>query len=63
MAAVTGAAVILGFRPTAGPAQWIEATAFLTLFVFAITWLSVGLAGLLLDFLVQESYCTSTPLL
>ena len=43
IAAVTCAAVLLGFRTTAGPAQWIEATGFLTLFVLAITWLSVAL--------------------
>ena len=43
MAVVIGVAVLIGFRPTAGPAEWLAAAGVLTLFVFAITWLSVAL--------------------
>jgi ABC-2 type transport system permease protein len=43
MAVVIGVAVLIGFRPTAGPAEWMAAAGVLTLFVFAITWLSVAL--------------------
>jgi ABC-2 type transport system permease protein len=43
MAVVIGVAVLIGFRPTAGPAEWMAAAGVLTLFVFALTWLSVAL--------------------
>jgi ABC-2 type transport system permease protein len=43
MAVVIGVAVLIGFRPTAGPAEWLAAAGVLTLFVFALTWLSVAL--------------------
>ncbi len=39
---VTGVALLVGFRPTAGFTDWVAATGLLTLLVFAITWLSVG---------------------
>jgi ABC-2 type transport system permease protein len=45
-ALVTGLAVALGFRPTAGPAAWIAAIALVVAVAFALTWLSVAL-GLL----------------
>jgi ABC-2 type transport system permease protein len=43
MAVVIGVALLIGFRPTAGPVEWIAATGVLTLFVLALTWLSVAL--------------------
>jgi ABC-2 type transport system permease protein len=43
MAVVIGVALAIGFRPTAGPVQWMAATGLLTLFVLALTWLSVAL--------------------
>jgi ABC-2 type transport system permease protein len=43
MAVVIGVALLIGFRPTAGPVEWITATGLLTLFVLALTWLSVAL--------------------
>jgi len=33
MAVVIGVAVLIGFRPTAGPAEWMAAAGVLTLFV------------------------------
>ena len=39
---VVGVAVLIGFRPTAGLGEWIAATAVLTMFTFALTWLSVA---------------------
>ncbi len=43
MAVVIGVALLVGFRPTAGPLEWAEAAGLLLLFVLAITWLSVAL--------------------
>ena len=43
MTAVTGAAVLIGFRPSADLPQWLAAIGLLALFVLAITWLSVSL--------------------
>jgi ABC-2 type transport system permease protein len=43
MAVVVGVALLVGFRPTAGPVEWLAALAVLTLFVLALTWLSVAL--------------------
>ncbi|WP_433384423.1 ABC transporter permease [Micromonospora sp. KLBMP9576] len=41
---VVGAvALLVGFRPTTGPAGWLAAAGMLTLVAFAITWLSVAL--------------------
>ncbi|KAB1908715.1 ABC transporter permease [Micromonospora tulbaghiae] len=40
---VVGVALLVGFRPDAGPAQWLAAAGLLTLTAFAITWLSVAL--------------------
>ena len=36
-------AVVIGFRPTTGPLEWLAAVGLLTLTSFAITWLSVAL--------------------
>ena len=40
---VLGVAVALGFRPTAGPFEWLAAVGLLTLFAFALIWLAVAL--------------------
>jgi ABC-2 type transport system permease protein len=42
-ALVVGVAVAMGFRPTAGPLQWLAAIALLELLALALTWLSVGI--------------------
>ncbi|MFG3678908.1 ABC transporter permease [Micromonospora chalcea] len=43
LAVVVAVALLVGFRPAAGPAQWLAAAGLLTLTAFAITWLSVAL--------------------
>ncbi|MEV4689722.1 ABC transporter permease [Micromonospora chalcea] len=43
LAVVVAVALLVGFRPDAGPAQWLAAAGLLTLTAFAITWLSVAL--------------------
>ncbi|HET6500062.1 MAG TPA: ABC transporter permease [Amycolatopsis sp.] len=40
---VLGVSFAVGFRPTAGPADWLAAIAVLVLFTLALTWLSVAL--------------------
>ncbi|MGX1612297.1 ABC transporter permease [Micromonospora chalcea] len=43
LAVVVAVALLVGFRPDAGPVQWLAAAGLLTLTAFAITWLSVAL--------------------
>jgi ABC-2 type transport system permease protein len=43
MAVVIGIALAIGFRPNATALEWLAAAGVLTLFVVAITWLSVAL--------------------
>ncbi|MEO6456926.1 MAG: ABC transporter permease [Chloroflexia bacterium] len=43
MAVVIGIALLIGFRPTTGPVEWIAAIGVLAMITFAITWLSVAL--------------------
>jgi ABC-2 type transport system permease protein len=43
MAIVVGVALLIGFRPTASPLEWVAAIGVLTLLVLALTWLSVAL--------------------
>lgn len=43
MTVVIGIALAIGFRPNATPIEWLAAAALLTLFVVAVTWLSVAL--------------------
>ena len=43
MAVVLAVAVLLGFRPTAGPLDWIAAFGLLAMTALAIIWLSVAL--------------------
>jgi ABC-2 type transport system permease protein len=40
---VLGVAVALGFRPTAGPLEWLAAVGVVTLFAFALIWLATAL--------------------
>jgi ABC-2 type transport system permease protein len=46
MAVVVGVALLLGFRPAAGPRQWLELAGLLVLVALALIWLAVAL-GLL----------------
>ncbi len=39
---VVGVALLLGFRPTAGPAEWIAAAGMFVLLALALTWLTVA---------------------
>ena len=41
-AVVLGVAVLIGFRPSAGPVGWIAAIGLLALTTFSVTWLSVA---------------------
>ena len=43
MVAVIGVAVAIGFRPNAGPGEWVAAAGLLAMVTVAITWLSVAL--------------------
>lgn len=43
---VIGLAVVLGFRPTGGPLEWLGALGVLTLFILAMSWLA-AMFGLL----------------
>ncbi|MFD0683883.1 ABC transporter permease [Actinomadura fibrosa] len=43
MAVLVGIALAIGFRPDATPVEWLAALGLLTLFIVAITWLSVAL--------------------
>jgi len=40
---VIGAALLVGFRPAAGPGAWLAAAGFLVVVIFAIVWLAVAL--------------------
>ncbi len=44
--AVIAVALLVGFEPTAGPAEWLGAVGLLVVVVLALTWLSVALAML-----------------
>ncbi|MEU1985984.1 ABC transporter permease [Nocardia sp. NPDC019395] len=43
IAVVIGVALLVGFRPTAGPAEWLATAGFLVVVTFALVWLSVAL--------------------
>jgi ABC-2 type transport system permease protein len=43
IAMVTGVALLVGFRPTAEPVEWVAATGLLVMITFALIWLSVAL--------------------
>jgi ABC-2 type transport system permease protein len=40
---VTGVALLVGFRPSAGPGAWLATAGFLVVVTFALVWLSVAL--------------------
>jgi ABC-2 type transport system permease protein len=40
---VIAVALVAGFRPAAGPVQWLEAIGFITLLTLALTWLALAL--------------------
>ena len=40
---VMGVALLIGFRPTTGPAEWLVAAGLLALTAFAVSWLCVAL--------------------
>lgn len=44
---IIGIALLMGFRPSAGPIAWIAALGVIALFTFALTWMAVafGLVG------------------
>jgi ABC-2 type transport system permease protein len=43
IALVMGVALLIGFRPTTGPAEWLVAAGLLVLTTFAVSWLCVAL--------------------
>lgn len=43
LAVVIGVALLVGFRPTAGPGAWLATAGFLVVVTFALVWLSVAL--------------------
>jgi ABC-2 type transport system permease protein len=43
IAVVTGVALLIGFRPTAGPLGWLAALGVLVMITLALTWLTVAL--------------------
>jgi ABC-2 type transport system permease protein len=43
LAVVVGVALLIGFRPDAGPVEWVAAAGVLALITLAVTWLSVAL--------------------
>jgi ABC-2 type transport system permease protein len=43
IAVVLAVALALGFRPTAGPVEWVGAVGLLSLFAFALIWLATAL--------------------
>ncbi len=43
IALVTGVALLMGFRPSATPVEWLAAIGLLALLTLALTWLSAGI--------------------
>src|SRR6266568_767587 len=43
LAVVVAVALLIGFRPTAGPVEWVGAVGILALITFAVSWLCVAL--------------------
>ncbi|MGY0235145.1 ABC transporter permease [Longispora urticae] len=56
LAIVTGVALLIGFRPPAGPLAWAGAVGVLAMLTFALTWLSVAMG------LVSKSVETASNL-
>jgi len=42
---VVGAAIAMGFRPSASPLEWVAAAGLLLLYVLALSWLAAGLGA------------------
>jgi ABC-2 type transport system permease protein len=42
LAVVTGVALLIGFRPNAGPVEWVATVSVLALITLAVTWLCVA---------------------
>ena len=61
IAIVTGVALLVGWRPTAGPVEWIAAIGVLAMISWALTWLTVAL-GMVSDS-VETASNLPTPLL
>jgi ABC-2 type transport system permease protein len=43
LAIITGVALLIGFRSSAGPVEWVAAAGVLAMLSFALTWLTVAL--------------------
>jgi ABC-2 type transport system permease protein len=43
LAIIAGVALLIGFRPSAGPVEWVAAAGVLAMLSFALTWLTVAL--------------------
>jgi len=43
VALVLGVGVLIGFRPTAGPAEWVAAVGMIVLISFAISWIGIAM--------------------
>ncbi|GAA0793874.1 ABC transporter permease [Spirilliplanes yamanashiensis] len=61
IAAVLGFAVLIGFRPTAGPGDWLALTGVLAMMSFAFVWLAVALG--LASKTVESSSNVGMPLM
>jgi ABC-2 type transport system permease protein len=61
IAMVTGVALLVGFRPTAGPAGWLALIGLLVLMAFAFIWLAVAFG--LASKTVESSSNVGMPLL
>jgi ABC-2 type transport system permease protein len=58
---VLGAAILIGFRPTTGPLEWLAAFGLIALILFAITWLTVAMG--MASKSVENASNLPTPLL
>ncbi|RKR89503.1 ABC-2 type transport system permease protein [Micromonospora pisi] len=61
IAAVIGVALLIGFRPSAGPGDWLALTGVLVMMAFAFIWLSVALG--LASKTVESSSNVGMPLI
>ena len=61
LAAVLGAALFVGFRPTANPVEWVAAIGVLAMVAVALTWLCVALG--LISKSVETASNTPMPLM
>jgi len=61
MALVIGVALLIGFRPTASPVEWILTAGVLAMTTFALTWLTVALG--MVSKTVESSSNVGLPLI